>query len=162
MNGRFAVAAAGVAALLTVSTAAHAQLDNRPYQFRSAGSVGMSEGYRQAIINEQLTGETPRFFVRDAQGSLVDVVRGPGRVPLIRDATTGQLTTGRHRGAAGFSMGGVRVGGPARAVSNEAGWFGLALAGDRRGRVAYSNAAHVTSDTIDSWTTLVTTYDTAR
>lgn len=70
-----------VAALFTaVAGSAQAQLSNKPFSFSSGGgpSVGMSIGGRQAILNEQLTGATPRVLVRDGFGELVDVAPAPG------------------------------------------------------------------------------------
>ena len=67
-----------VGLMLAVSgtvTAAHAQLFNEPYQFGRGGDggPGMSFGYREAIIDEELTGAQPEFFLRGPAGNLLDV-----------------------------------------------------------------------------------------
>ncbi|MEZ5666508.1 MAG: hypothetical protein R3F55_03555 [Alphaproteobacteria bacterium] len=74
---------------------AQAQLFNEPFNFsRGGGSVGMSAGYREAIIDEQLTGNRPEFFLRDSSGALVDVQRGANGLAVVRSRTSTILGAG--------------------------------------------------------------------
>lgn len=72
-----------VLGVATVATPAMAQLDNRPFQFRDSGGVGMSTAGRQAILNQKILGQTPDNLVR-RNGVLLDVVEGRGGEALAR------------------------------------------------------------------------------
>lgn len=68
------------AATVAVIGQAGAQMNNKPFTFNNSpsGGVGMSQGGRQAIINEELFDSTPENLQRGRDGRLVDVVEGPG------------------------------------------------------------------------------------
>ena len=67
-------------------SSAEAQLNNRPYSFRTpGGSSGMSFGARQAIIDQKLLGAQPDNLMRGPGGALVSVEKGPGGVAVVRD-----------------------------------------------------------------------------
>lgn len=74
----------------------YAQLNNKPYNFssRSGGGLGMSNAGRQAIINEELFGSTPRQIVVDPAGNIADLTEGPGRSALISRQGTGSFLPG--------------------------------------------------------------------
>lgn len=127
---------AGVAAMAAALAAAPAwaQWNNEPYSYRSGGSSGMSTAYRQAYLDQQITGNRPRNLVRGADGSLLSVVEQDGQAFL----TTPQPNYVVNRGgtAAGISIG---VGGVGIASTVDS-WTGA-------GGVAVSAAR----TPIDSW-----------
>jgi hypothetical protein len=98
----FAVALAGAA------SQADAQWNNEPIQFGSGGrgEIGMSFGYRQMIIDNEITGIEPDNLVRNSAGILLDVVEGPGNLAIVRNQASGVAPMG----AAGFSIDGGSVG----------------------------------------------------
>jgi hypothetical protein len=80
-------------AFLSVSgSGAVAQLNNMPYAFRGTadGSVGMSVGGRQAILNQQISGITPANLVRGVNGQLLDVQKSAGGTAIVSYPGTGQ------------------------------------------------------------------------
>lgn len=91
----------------TAATPAMAQLDNRPFQFRDSGGVGMSTAGRQAILNQEITGRTPDNLVRRG-GVLIDVVEGPGGEALARTPGGGSFRPDLR--PQGFRMRGAAVG----------------------------------------------------
>lgn len=75
-TGLGAAAAIAVAASAWVqlsAASAWAQLSTEPYSYRSGGSVGMSNAYRQAMMDKEITGSRPRNLLRGADGSLLVV-----------------------------------------------------------------------------------------
>lgn len=102
------------AALLSVAAppAAMAQWNNQPFEFRRSfggGGVGMSPAYRQAIIERKLFNVRPRNLVRDANGFLLEVVRGPSDQAFLRRQAAPFLAT---TPGLGFGFGGFVVGAP--------------------------------------------------
>lgn len=156
--GAFAVAAvmAGMA-----GDAAAQLISNQPFEFsrRGGGGVGMSPGYRQAIIEEKLFDRRPENLLRDATGFLVEVERGPSRQAFVRrQASPFEPGVGSVRpggfftvfgGGAGISVGGVFLGSGFRGAGY-GGVSGLEYgAMDGSGTaVSYSSSA---STPIDSW-----------
>ncbi|HLO75483.1 MAG TPA: hypothetical protein VK196_03405 [Magnetospirillum sp.] len=70
---RLGAGVVAVAAAL-VSPPVWAQWNNQPYSYRSGGSAGISTAYRQAILDQQLTGNRPRALLRGEDGSLLSVL----------------------------------------------------------------------------------------
>ena len=68
-----------------VAEPAVAQLQNTPFSFGPGpgGSVGMSVGGRQAIINEKLFGSTPSVILRDPSGQILDLREGPNDTAVV-------------------------------------------------------------------------------
>ena len=85
--------AAIAAFLITTASVAFAQLDNRPFSFNSAAGngVGMSLGGQQAILNDRLFGARPQNLVRDQNGALLEIVKGPGDSAITRIPGTNEL-----------------------------------------------------------------------
>lgn len=73
LAGLAAVAVAASAWVLLSATPAWAQLSTEPYSYRSGGGVGMSNAYRQAMMDKEITGSRPRNLLRGADGSLLVV-----------------------------------------------------------------------------------------
>jgi len=73
-------------ASLSLGGIAHAQQNNRPFNFPSAGGMGISSAGKQAILNQQLTGVAPDNLARDSDGVLVEVERGPGGIPISKSS----------------------------------------------------------------------------
>jgi hypothetical protein len=95
-----------------VAGSAQAQLFSEPYQFGRGGGhgPGMSIGYREAILDEQLTGNRPEFFVRDGFGQLLDVERGPEGLAVVRSRPS-TIYPGATAGGGGISLGlAIRIG----------------------------------------------------
>jgi hypothetical protein len=72
----FVACAAVLVAAALAPPPALAQWNNQPYSYRSSsGGTGMSDAYRQAIIDRELFGREPRNLVRSADGSrLLEVI----------------------------------------------------------------------------------------
>jgi hypothetical protein len=134
--------AIAVAAAILIALPARAQLmGNAPYQ-PSAGSagrvgigVGMSPGYRQAILNSKLLGQQQNPLVRDANGFLLTVDRSNSQAFLRVPNQPFLVPTS---GAAGLSADGVGVGGGL--AGNGLGWGG---ADGYRGPVYLGSSASV-------------------
>ena len=75
-----------------------AQLDNRPFSFSYSpqGGVGMSNAGREAILNQQLFGLTPKNLYRDQNGALLDIMKAPGDLATVRSPVTGDIISGYH------------------------------------------------------------------
>jgi hypothetical protein len=106
-----------LAAMLAIGGAAgtaQAQLFSEPYQFHRSGGFdggpGMSVGYREAIIDEELTGNQPEFFLRDSFGNLLDVQEGPNGLAVVRSRGS-TIFPGATAGRGGISLGlAIRIG----------------------------------------------------
>lgn len=75
---RFVGGVALAAALLAAPSLAFAQWNNEPYQFRNSptgSGVGMSLGYRQAILMQEIENRRPGTLLRGADGGLIEVRR---------------------------------------------------------------------------------------
>jgi len=99
-----------LAAMLAIggaAGAAQAQLFSEPYQFHRSGGFdggpGMSVGYREAIIDEELTGNRPEFFLRDPFGNLLDVQEGPNGLAVVRSRGS-TIFPGATAGGGGISL----------------------------------------------------------
>lgn len=160
---RIVYAALAVAAVMgCVSGDAAAQLiSNQPFEFsrRGGGGVGMSLGYRQAIIEEKLFNRRPENLLRDATGALVEIERGPSHQAFVRQQASPFLPgasagrPGRLFGASGggvgfgLSVGGFSVGGLGVGYGGGLGLeYGLLEAGGTL--VSYSPPA---ASPIDGW-----------
>lgn len=64
---------------------AQAQMNNKPFSFKGSpdGGVGMSIGGKQAIINQEIFGSTPKNMIRGADGQLLSLSMGEGRVAIV-------------------------------------------------------------------------------
>ncbi|MGE5514849.1 MAG: hypothetical protein ACM31D_03415 [Bacteroidota bacterium] len=91
---------AGMVAVIAVFTGAPAwaQLNNEPYSYRSGGGVGMSDAYRQAMMDREITGARPRNLLRGADGSLLTVQERNGQAVV----TTRPSTYVLQRAGVGF------------------------------------------------------------
>ncbi len=78
---------------------AAAQMGNEPFQpFRSGASVGMSTGYRQAILEQKLRASTPAAMVRAPDGTLLEVSRYGSRATAFVTAPADAFVPGTlHR-----------------------------------------------------------------
>ncbi len=67
------------------SLISNAQLNNKPFSFKGTpdGSVGISIGGRQAILNQKLSGITAENLVRTTGGELLDVRKGLGGIAIV-------------------------------------------------------------------------------
>ena len=80
---RFVIIALLSTSLLASGTA-YGQMSNQPYQSprvaagSGPGASGMSLGYRQAILQQHLTGRTPGAMARGPGGFLLNVTRESG------------------------------------------------------------------------------------
>ncbi len=114
---------AGAAVLVAVLAAAPAwaQWNNQPYSYRAGGGVGMSTAYRQAYIDQQISGNRPRNLLRAPDGSLLSVTEHNSQAFV----TTPQPNYVINRGgiAAGISIG---VGGVGM-LSPVDGWTGTVV-----------------------------------
>lgn len=86
-------------------TSAQAQLFSEPFQFNNRGfegGVGMSPGYREAIVDEYLTGNTPDNLLRAADGSLLNVTEGPNGLAVVSTRSSTVLAGASSRGVRGI------------------------------------------------------------
>ncbi|WP_281978056.1 hypothetical protein [Pseudorhizobium flavum] len=83
-----------------------AQMENRPFFFGSSrDGIGIGPAARSAIVEMEINGATPDNIRRGYRGSLLQVERGSGGLPIIEDAN-GKRTVGeRHRRAASGGAG---------------------------------------------------------
>lgn len=113
----------GVAAVAVMAAPAWAQWNNEPYSYRSGGSsLGMSTAYRQAYLDQQISGNRPRNLIRAPDGSLLSVVEKDRQAFLVTPQPNYRVN--RTGSAAGitFGVGGIGV---ASAVD---GWTGTGMA----------------------------------
>jgi len=106
------LAGSALAALL-LSTPASAQLNNRPFAFKSTpdGRVGMSLAGQQAILNEKLTGARPTTLFRGPGGQLLDIQRAAGGRALVQEPGGGNFFPGiRTRDGFSFASNDLRAG----------------------------------------------------
>jgi len=122
-------------------TVAEAQMGSRPFAFRnSEGSVGISTAGRQAIIDRKLFGLTPDVLLRDLDGSLLSVQRGPGHSAIVTDSAGAILPGYRGRGFNDGSASGV---------------FNAYFLGSSDGSYPQYLETSATRVAIDSWTSSV-------
>lgn len=123
-----------------------AQMDNRPYSFpNSPGGLGMSDGGRQAIINQKILDGTPDNLLRGPDGLLLDVIKGPGNVVILRREDNGGFVP-RYRGN-DFRGGNADM---------QAGVFNLFFSPSYSGRSPYTYADYQTAAVIGAWIASVT------
>lgn len=115
---RLLAIAIGMAALAaTIPLPAAAQQFNNPVSIGRGGSAtgsGMTLGYRQAIIEEELLNRRPDALVRDATGALVEVERRNSGQAFIRRQTAPFVpgaAAGTAAGGMRFAVGGIGFGG---------------------------------------------------
>lgn len=137
--------------LCGIALDAAAQLiSNKPYEFsrRGGGGVGMSLGYRQAIIEEQLFNRRPENLLRDATGALLEIERGPSNQAFVRQQASPFLpgaSAGVGPSGGGFS---AFVGG----VGLSVGGFGIGFEyGLAQSVVPLSSYSSPPSTPIDAW-----------
>lgn len=85
---------------------ATAQMENRPFSFGSSGNgIGFGPAARSAIVEMEINGATPDNIRRGHRGSLLQVERGSGGLPIVEDVN-GRRTVGeKHRRAASGGAG---------------------------------------------------------
>lgn len=141
--------------LLVTAGLAYAQLNNRPYAFKnSPGGLGMSNAGKQAIINDKILGSTPDNLVRGPDGYLLDVIKGPGNVVIVRKDNNGSIIPG-YRGT-DFRGGHSEM---------EAGAYNLFFTSDDSDRNYYMYDKYQTAAIIGAWIAAVapgTSYDPAN
>lgn len=130
-----------VAAMLAAAPAG-AQLNNEPYSYRSGGGVGMSNAYRQAMMDQEITGSRPRNLLRGADGSLLTVTERDGQAVVTTRPSNYVLYRGGN--VAGVSVAGagyaVGLGSPIDSWTGSWAGSGVALTPPGGGR-----------SPIDSW-----------
>lgn len=89
-----------VAAACIMVSAPHtasAQLNNKPFSFsRSTDGIGMSQGGRQAILNDKIFNTRPDNLIRGNGGLLLDVTEGPGKSATVFFLGTNTVIPGYH------------------------------------------------------------------
>lgn len=105
-------AGAGMAAMAVILAAAPAwaQLSTEPYSYRSGGGVGMSNAYRQAMMDQEITGSRPRNLLRGADGSLLVVEERNGQAVVSNRPSSyvfyqGGNLAGVNIAGAGYGLG---------------------------------------------------------
>lgn len=126
-----------MAVALLAAAPAWAQWNNQPYSYSSGGgSVGMSGAYRQAYLDQKITGNRPRNLVRGPDGSLASVVEKDRQAFLVTPQPNYIVNRGGSAAGISIGIGGVGL------LSPLDGWTGGAVA------VAPASAARAP---IDSW-----------
>lgn len=150
--------------------AASAQMNNRPYAFKTiTGGVGMSMGGKQAILNQKIYGVSPENMVRAPDGVLLDVQKGPGGAAIVSTEGGGFIPSYRGTSFRGNNTDmavGVFNSYFTPGVSDSGGG-GSAYAHAHAGAVISTWTARVTSggqpvsylpgNTVDTWTGMVYT-----
>ena len=131
-----------VVALSLVAADASAQMNNKPYSFKGGSSLGMSAAARQAILNQKLTGATPDNIMRGADGSLIEISKGPGSNAIAR--TSDGVVIPGYRGRGDAFDGVLGVFNP----------YFLGNSGQRSGSITF--ASRLTGNAIAGWTSMVT------
>lgn len=127
--------------VMAFAGSASAQMNSQPYKFKGGSSLGMSDAGRQAILNQKLDGRTPDNIMRGANGSLIEITKGPNNVAIAR-GSDGVVIPGYH-GRGGAFGGGV-------------GWFNPYFVGGSGSNNGTSNfASMITSNSIAGWTGMV-------
>lgn len=82
---RALILSALILSLGAFTSPAYAQMNNKPFSFKGTpdGGVGMSMGGRQAILNQEIFGATPKNMIRGADGQLLSLTVGEGRVAIV-------------------------------------------------------------------------------
>jgi hypothetical protein len=133
--------AAVAASFLIFAGNASAQMSSNPYSFGGGPALGMSNAARQAILNKKLTGVTPDHIMRGANGTLIEITKGPGNTAIARGAD-GVVIPGYH--------------GRGGAVSGEVGVFNPYFRGYTTQYNGTSTfASGITSNSIAGWTSMV-------
>jgi hypothetical protein len=140
--GRFWTLIVVAASLSLFAADASAQMNNKPYSFKGGSSLGMSSAARQAILNKKLTGATPDNIMRGADGSLIEISKGPGSTAVAIGSDGAVIPSYHGRGDA-FD-GAVGIFNP----------YFLGNSGQRSG--SYSIASRLTGNAISGWTGMVT------
>lgn len=160
--------------LSVLSQSAMAQMNNKPFQFKnSAHGIGMSQGGKQAIINESLFGSTPDNLLRSRNGELLSVEEGRGKSAIVRFDGTNTIIPGYRGSTFGSDNDAMRVGvfnaffttdsGRSSSYSSNAALTSYHAVSTWTRRVAadgtymehiYVGAGH---DTVDAWTGQVLT-----
>ncbi|WP_022727121.1 hypothetical protein [Fodinicurvata sediminis] len=113
MRASLIVPSLAAALVLAATSGASAQWNNQPWQpgwKGPSGGVGMSPGYRQAIIQREFTGSEPDNLYRGADGFLLDVRRGPDRQAFLSRPSSITLP---YRPSGFLNLGGFGYGGAA-------------------------------------------------
>jgi hypothetical protein len=63
--------------------ASQAQISNKPFSFKTPGGIGMSNAGRQAIINQKINGAEPEVLLRDVNGNLLGLEKGPDGLAIV-------------------------------------------------------------------------------
>jgi len=102
---------AGAAALAVALSAmpAWAQWNNQPYSFRAGGGVGMSTAYRQAYIDQQISGNRPRNLLRGSDGSLLTVTEHHGQAFVSTPQPNYVINRGGIAAGISIGLGGVGI-----------------------------------------------------
>lgn len=68
-----------------VPVTAEAQFNNKPFSFKGTadGSVGISIGGQQALLNKKILGSIPDNLVRSSTGQLLSLSRGPNHSAIV-------------------------------------------------------------------------------
>lgn len=155
---RYGLLLGAVAVFGFMSTAASAQWNNQPFQFRSQGGigsgVGMSLAYRQAILENKFTGSRPDQLYRDAAGSLLTVERR-GSQALLRETVApyvpSHTTTGVFIGGIGGGGGsGTAIYGGLNGVNGLGTWTGT-VGDPSTFHVAWANLGPASSSPVNAW-----------
>ena len=152
-TNRAALMLAIPAMLLGLPDLASAQMSNQPFRFNAPGpsGVGMSNAGKQAILEQALSGATPRILLKDPQtGNLLpEPVRAKGRTAIV-STRAGDIIPGyRGRDFRGNRRGmGVGV------------FNAYFVSGRGSGSVMrYSGYGNGTSGPVNTWTARVVTGD---
>ena len=130
--------ALGIVLLSSVPALAQSNL---PYH---AGSVGISLGYRQAILNSRLLGSRPSALVRGPSGGLLDVERR-GSQAFLQSSDSGAFLAGA-RPNSGWPTG----------LGTGLGWGHMSLA---VGTVSYAPGTWGMNDTVTRWIAMLPAVD---
>lgn len=140
--GRFWGLVVVAASLSLFAADGSAQMNNKPYSFKGGSSLGMSSAARQAILNKKLTGATPDNIMRGADGSLIEITKGPGSNAIAR-GSDGVVIPG-YRGRGDAFDGAVGIFNP----------YFLGNSDQRSGSITF--ASRLTGNAIAGWTSMVT------
>ena len=139
-----------VVAAVLLPGMAMAQMNNQPFSFGSGS--GVSTSVKRAIVDQKLQRRAPDNLLRDADGGLVTVRRGPGGVPIV--GRSGQVRSQASRrkgfGPGEFNNFFVKFDGlPFRRDATSSGQMVDAWTGAVHGVVTVSD------NSVDQWTAMV-------